>query len=441
MRAIACASISMVCLLACASTPTHIPHPFTGALPEDTSVDLSGTFTFSLIGELVLALETPCTLSQASPQGPVVRTYCDRAHLEAVQVVAEMPWQHEITGIWIDANHIAFRVDWKTCGLDPLADDAAALITHPWTISGTQWTPTFAQSERILKLVETVTETETDLIRGGEAPSLEITSFEIKSIEGTNGVFHAGGEDEIVVKIANRGLGTAYRVTATTRSSIRSLHDKQLSFGMIQPGGEKLRRLRVAVPAAETAPSTMLVLVLSEGNRFTPRNLSRRISITASKASPLLAAHCSISGNTGVHPAIDAGDRVTLHCTVGNTGTIGAQVELETSVAGGPPVLSAAQEVAPGGRASFDIPIGVPRNLPIDSSIEIAVTAHDRRTPRIARAAVIGKVGKPRVCSIGDLSRKEYQAKIAALRAEQVAGIITQSQLDHFDAELVACLK
>ena len=441
MRAIACASIAMVCLLACASTPVHVPHPFTGALPEDTSVDLSGTFTFSANGELVLALETPCTLSQASPQGPVIRTYCDRAHLEEVEVVAEMPWQHEVTGIWIDANHIAFRVDWKTCGLDPLADNAASLITYPWTISGTQWTPTFAQSERILKLVETATETETDLIRGGEAPSLEITAFEIKSIEGTNGVFHAGGEDEIVVKIANRGLGTAYRVTATTRSSIGSLHDKQLSFGMIKPGGEKLRRLHVAVPASETTPNTMLVLVLSEGNRFTPRNLSRRISITASKAAPVLAVRCSISGNTGLHPAIDAGDRVTLHCTVGNTGTIGAQVELETSIAGGPPVLSAAQEVASGGRASFDIPIGIPRHLPIGSSIEIAVTAHDRRTPRIARTAVIGKVGKPRVCSTGDLSRKDYKTKIAALRAQHVAGVITQSELDHFDAELVACLK
>jgi hypothetical protein len=185
----------------------------------------------------------------------------------------------------------------------------------------------------------------------------------------------------------------------------------------------------------------MLVLVLSEGNRFTPRNLSRRISITASKAAPVLAVRCSISGNTGLHPAIDAGDRVTLHCTVGNTGTIGAQVELETSIAGGPPVLSAAQEVASGGRASFDIPIGIPRHLPIGSSIEIAVTAHDRRTPRIARTAVIGKVGKPRVCSTGDLSRKDYKTKIAALRAQHVAGVITQSELDHFDAELVACLK
>jgi hypothetical protein len=416
-----------------------------GPLPHDTSVDLNGTFTFSPAGELVLTLSKPCTMMRASLPDPrqneVISSYCDRAHLEAVEVTAVMPWLNQVRGIWIDANHIAFRVDWKNSGLDPLADEAASVVTLAWSISGTYWTPTFAESERILKLVETATETETDLIRGGEAPSLEVTSFEIKSNEGTNGMFHAGGEDELVVKIANRGLGTAYRVTVTTRSSVPSVHGKQLSFGMIKPGAEKIRRLHMAVPASETSPNTMLVLVLSEGNRFTPRNLSRRVSITPSKAAPVLAVRCSISGHTGAHPDLDAGDRVVLHCTVDNTGTIGANVELGTSIAGGTQVYSSAQDVMPATHASYDVPIAVPRDLAIDSSVEIAVTAHDRKSPRAARTAVVGVVRKPRVCTAGNLSRDAYSAKLAGMRADVAAGALTRSQFDRYDAEMVACLK
>ncbi len=442
MRAITFAFISTLCFAGCAGEQKPQPQPFTGPLPIDTSVDLRGKFTFSLSGELVLALATPCTVASGSTSEPApAPSYCNRTFLDAIQVTAMMPWHSKANGIWIDANHIAFRIDWKTCGLDPLADDASDIVTRPWRISGTRWTPSFSEAERILKLVENATETETALIRGGDAPSLEISSFEVQSAEGTNNSFHAGGEDDLVVKITNRGIGTAYRVTATTRSSIPSLHGKRLSFGLIRPGAEKVRRLRVTIPASETSPDSMLVLIPAEGNGFTPRNLSRRIPITASKATPILAARCSIIGHTGARPELDAGDEVVLHCTVDNTGTIGADVELETSIAGDAPARSVAQAIAPAGHASFDVPITVPRSLTINSSVEIAITAHDRKTPRAARTQLIGVVRKPRICSAGTLTRAEYNSKLAALHAQVSAGVLKKAAFDRYDAELVTCMK
>lgn len=437
MRATTLTLTTAFVVLGCTAEPPR--YPLSGTSRTHTSVDLAGTFVFSSTGDLLLTLANPCTMTpERESQG---RYYCDRKSLDALQVKAMLPWQSEIRGIWIDATHLAFRVDWKACGLDPLADDAADLVTRPWMIAGTHWTPTFTEAQQILRLVAEATDTETELIRGGNAPSLEITSFEIRSAEGATGALHAGGEDEIVVKIANRGVGTAYRVTTTTRSSIASLHGKRLSFGMISPGAEKTRHLRVSIPAFETAPDTMLVLVPAEGNGFTPRNLSRRFAITASKATPVLAVHCSIFGHTGKRPELDAGDDVTLKCVVDNRGTASATVDLETSVAGRPSVHSTAQIVSPAGHVSFDVPISIPADLAINSNVEIATTAHARKTPRTAHAQVIGVIGKPRVCRAGTLTRAEYNAKVAAMRAAMASGGLRKDAFDRYDAELVTCMR
>ena len=147
--------------------------------------------------------------------------------------------------------------------------------------------------------------------------------------------------------------------------------------------------------------------------------------------------HCSISGHSGARPDLGAGDTVALHCVVDNTGASVAKVELETAVAGGSP----AQEIAAAGHASFDVPVAIPRELAIDSTIEIAVSALDRKAQRSARTAVTGVIRKLKLCTAGQLTRAQYRAKLAELRAAVAAGDLTQTQLDRYDAELVTCLK
>jgi len=70
-----------------------------------------------------------------------------------------------------------------------------------------------AAPEAMLKLIGDATGTETQVVHGGAAPSLEVTTFEI-----AGNVLHAGDAGTLAVRVANRGAGTAYRVVATTRS-------------------------------------------------------------------------------------------------------------------------------------------------------------------------------------------------------------------------------
>jgi len=402
------------------------------------NLDLAGRYALSAAGELTLTLREPCTVGRPSVYRTLSEsaTDCDRRVLDANRVTATTPWQTAVPGVWLDPGHLAFRLDWKRSGFDPLADDAAAVAARPWTIGGTRWTPTAADAARIVQLVAEATETETEMVRGGAAPNLEVTSFEV-----AEGTLRAGGEATLVVKVSNRGPGTAYRVVATTRSSVTSLHGQRIAFGKIKPGGDKVRRLRINVPLSETAPDTMLVLVLGEGNGFTPRNVSRRMVIAASASAPVLGVSCTIPGRTGARPDLDAGDNVTLRCVVDNNGTGPSKVELEIALAGGAPMRSQVQVIAAAGHGTFDVPLTIPRELAIDSTVEIGVTANDRQFSRSAHTALVGVVRKPKLCNAGQLTRAQYRAKLAELRSAVAAGDLTQAQLDRYDAELVTCLK
>lgn len=423
--------LGCVIVVAACVTPQG-SRPFAGTLPPDTSLDMAGALTFSPDGKLRLALTEPCIVEIRS-----VHANCDRVRLDQIQIVAHTPWNQDIRGTWNGPAYVEFRTDWKATGIDPLAADAPAIVARPWSISGTQWSPTPAEAAVILKLIGDATETETEMVRGGPPPKLEVATL---AVDGD--ALRAGRPSTLVVRIANHGSGAAYRVTATTRSSIEALHGLRLSFGSIQPGADKVRKLQVTIPAAETARDTMLVLEVSEGNGVAPGNLSRRIPVAPSTAAPALAVRCAVEGRKVGRPDFDAGQSLTLHCTVDNTGDAEAKlVELEVSVAGGDPERSAPQAIAVSGHRTIDVPITVPRTLPIDAPVEIAITARDRPSSRTAKTTIVGAVRKPKLCVRGQLTRAQYRGKVEELRAEVTAGVITQADFDRYDAELVACLK
>jgi hypothetical protein len=422
-------------VVAACTTPQE-SQPFHGTLPKGTHLEMAGTFTFSPEGELQLALAKPCTMERRHDSAIIV-TACDRTELDTIRISAHTPWNQDIPGTWSDAAHVTFRSDWKTSGIDPLADDVRIVVAGPWMISGTQWHPTPMEAEAILKLVSVATETELEVVQGEPPPRLEVTN-----LEAEGGTLHTGESNMLVVRITNRGSGTAYRVVATTRSSVEALRGRRLSFGSIRPGASKVRQLKVTLPASETAPDTMLVLELSEGNGVTPPNVSRRISIAPSLATPLLAVHCTIVGHDVLRPDLDAGQQLMLRCAVVNNGDAAApMVDLEASVASGAPVHTRPQAIAVSGHAMFDIPVTVPHGIPIDASVEIAIVAHDRRFSHTASTKVVGVVRKPRLCVAGQLTDAQYRAKLTEMRAAVAAGDLTQAQLDRYDAELVTCLK
>lgn len=427
--------------------------PYVGRLPPDTYVDLRGTFTFSQAGELTLELARPCEVEHSmvrvgsSGSAPRSRTAwsaeagrigqgehapCDRVHLGRVLIVATTPWHEQVEGVWTDASHLVFRVDWEDSGLDPLTPDLATVVAMPWSISGARWTPSAIEARRILQLIGAA---KTEKVAQGGVPHLEITRF-----EASDGTLHAGGEAIVVVGIANHGPGTAYRVVATTRSGFSGLHGKHVNFGRIKPGTERLRQLRLTVPASEASPDAMLVVTVEEGNGFSPHDFPRRIPIAPAPMAAGLKVSCSIPGQSS-RADLNAGDHVVMHCVVDNAGAGAANVKVETSISGEDPIESPAQRVAPAGRASFDVPIAIPRELVIDSKVEIAITARDADLARSAHTTVVGVIRKPKLCAFGELTRAQYRAKLAELRAAVAGGNLTRSQFDRYDAELVTCLE
>jgi hypothetical protein len=430
IRAITIA-LGILSMIACVPTSLRRrqPRPYEGSLPSNVHVNLAGTFTLSPTGELTLALDDPCTeASMEAPWEP-----CDLSMLYAIRVVAQTPWGTQVHGEWLDEEHLVFRVNWKLAVPDPLDADVPAMIARPWTISGTTWTPRADEIRQILTLLGAPSEAE--IVSGGPPPSLEVTRFEIDG-----GALHAGSGTTLTVQITNRGPGTAYRVAATVRSGIWNLHGRRAEFGRIAPGTEKLRRLRLMLPASETSPDTMLVLVVDEGSGFSPPSASRRVPIAAPAVAPVLAVQCSMPGRSKERPGLDAGEQIVVHCLVENTGTGTANVELETSLAGATPIASLTKPVAPKDRTAFDIPMAVPRELAIDSAVEIAVVAVDRHFARSASTRIVGVIRKPRLCAAGQLTHTQYGAKLAKLRAALSAGDLTQDEFDRYDAELVTCL-
>jgi len=441
--------ITLLCLLSVVSCfPRSESLPYVGRLPPDTHVDLGGVFTFSPAGELTLALAKPCAVEHApnsgatshGPQwasavglGPSSSVPCDRVYLGRIVVVATTPWHEQVEGVWTDASHLVFRVDWEDTGLDPLTPNVATVVARPWEISGTRWTPSAIEARRILELIGAA---KTEEVAKHGIPRLEITRF-----EASDGTLHAGEEAIVVVGITNHGDETAYRVGATTRSGFSGLHGKHVDFGRIKPGKEKLRHLRLTVPSSETSPDAMLVLTVEEGNGFSPADVSRRIPIAPASFAAALKVKCSIPGQSASRADLNAGDHIVLHCVVDNTGVGAANVNIETSISGEDPTKSPAQPIGPAGRASFDVPIAIPRELVIDSKVEIAITARDYGLARSAYTMVVGVIRKPKLCAFGELTRPQYRAKLAELRTAVAAGNLTRSQFDRYDAELVTCLK
>lgn len=414
----------IVIATACAQ-PQGLFLPFTGALPADVELYMDGAYTLSDHG-LQLALDRPCVVRFDTTR----ETYtCTQGQLDWIQVVAIPPWNQKILGTWIDAAHIVFQVDWATTGLDPFND--RAVIEHAWEMSGRLWWPSATQAADILRLINDADKSA--LIRGGRPPRLEVTA----SVEGDT--LRAGNTDMLVIKIANHGSGTAYRVVATTRSSIEALHGKRLSFGVLIPGASKTRKLEVKVPASEAAHDALVVLELSEGNGFASRDVS---SIPIEVAVPILGVQCAIEGHKATQPEFYAGERLSLRCIVANNGKAEAKLlELEVSVTGGGPDRSAPQMLPASGRWTFNRTITVPRTLPIDATVSITISARDRPSSSQAQTTIVGVIGKPKLCVQGQLTRAQYHEKIERLREELDAGDIAQVAFDAYNAQLVACLQ
>lgn len=426
----------LISYVGCIAPPARAA--FTGDLPPRTNLELSGKFELA-DGQLVLALERGCMHEPDVLSAGVQKDrQCTLRESKAIRVVAQPPWGGAIEGAWTDARHIAFRVAWAEARLNVLAPDAVAAASRPWRVSGAIWQPRDRDADAMLELIGDATGTETTVVAGGTEPvKLEVAAFELE------GTLVRGGDATLVVTLANRGAGTAYRAVATTRSSLAALHGQRLEFGKLPPGAAKTRKVRIAVPATESASDAMTVLVVEEANGFAPANLSRRWPLAATQAH--VEAACIVADHGGVRPSVRAGERVTVRCRVRNAGTSSERAAIEivapNVLAADGLVRSGARDLAASQSGAFDVPVELGLDLTVGSSAELGINVLDAQLHRVAHTTVTLQITKPRLCEPGSLTRAAYDAKIAKLRNNVRAGNMTQAEMDGYDSELLLCLR
>ena len=329
---------------------------------------------------------------------------------------------------------------WDDAPLDPLDPASWERGARPWRLAhpllrGTvEWTPLPDEVRRIAAGIALAASGDPDL-------STAVTRVPPDLVAGPLRVDRdellAGGASLLGLTVENRGAGTAYRVIATTRSSVPSLHGVQLRFGRIEPGQSLTRYAQVRVPAVVDEESAMIVVVFEEANGFSPGNVSRRLPIRVVKEMPRLAVTCTPTGGAR---EVDAGQLLRLRCTVENGGgrlarAVEVRAGLGTSQVAAPPIDVGAQATA-----QVELPVRVPVGATLDQELVIAVVAADAAATARATTEVRVVVRRPGLCPNGKIDRDTYKARRRALEEARSAGDLTAEEFDRYDAELVGCL-
>ena len=326
---------------------------------------------------------------------------------------------------------------WTDTPVDPLDPRTWDVVGKPWTLrtellaDPITWTPSQAEIERLVVAL------------GGDIdPTVGRTTSPPELVPGPlrvgNDELLAGGESVLELSVENRGAGAAYRVIATTRSSVPALHKLQFSFGRIEPGQSLTRRVRVRLPPTTGEDTAMIVVVFAESNGFSPANVSRRLPIRVVATMPRLVLACAPAGDSA---QVDAGQVVRLRCTVRNDGgRLARAVQVSAGVGSIQAAAPTTIDVPSRGRAEIEVPVRIPASATIDQELVIEVTAADADVTARAAARVRVSVRRPGRCPTGRLDRAEYLAKRRRLEEARAAGDLTADEFDRYDAELVGCL-
>ena len=347
-------------------------------------------------------------------------------HAPVVNPVAEPPYAR-VPAAWDEAP-----VD----PLDPRTWDQARgdwRISSPLLPEPVRWSPSSEEVERLVVAIGLAAGIDSRIGPATAPPDLAPGPLQVGNDE-----LLAGGESVLELTVENRGEGPAYRVVATTRSSLPALQGLQLSFGRIDPGPRLTRRVRVRLAPTVAEPSAMLVVVFGEANGFRPGNVSRRVPIRGVAEGPRLTLTC---GPATGEAQVDAGRVVRLRCVVGNSGGRLARAVTVTASLGAVSFSSAtAVDVVPRQDATVELPVQVPVGASLDQELVIRVVAADAGATTRATTEARLVVRRPGLCPTGTIDRATYDAKRRALEEARAAGDLTAEELDRYDAELVGCL-
>jgi hypothetical protein len=349
------------------------------------------------------------------------------------------PWGKEILATSGGPYWAAFEIDWSESGIDPLGKDAAARAAQPWKFDSPHaadpvvWTPDEEEAEILLELVGQAIGVEM-VVEDVKAPArLEVTEARF------SGQVRDGAAADLVVTVKNGGDGDAFRVLATTRSTVQALHGQRLGFGKIASGASKTRRLRVQLPREHKENEAVIVLSFSEAHSSAPAPFTLRVPILPAADVAQLALACSVANARSARVTVDAGQPVQIVCELTATGARAKGVQVNAQLAG--QAASATPfDLEVGAKKSVSLPLVVPQGATMDSELVVSVTAKDSLGAGTSTSLTL-VVARPNICSEGKLSRDAFEKKRAELRRALENKYISREEYERYEAELVGCME
>lgn len=355
-------------------------------------------------------------------------------------MTAITPWGDRVTARVI-GRRASFVLDWSKSGIDLLAPSARELAAARWRFvpsSGSgeiHWTPKSEEIDEILAAIGRATGNDQEVVTGGAPPALEVVALEAK------GPLHAGTPATLVVRIANRGRGVAYRVLATLRSGDPSLSGLRVPFGKIAPGATLTREVSVTIPREHADGKTRVLIAVTEGNGNVPDPFSSELEIVHA-LQPQLAMRadaCTVTQGSRIvneSKKVDAGRQLKVRCTVVNTGD-GPAVEAHIVAGFAAPgdKISPKRDLAPGAKAAFETIVQVPGNKQLDDELTLFVQARETDFGATSSWTLPLVIGMPRICEL-PISRAEYQRRLKEFQNQN----LPPETLRAYEEQLLACL-
>jgi hypothetical protein len=421
-----------------------VPEPYMrlrGAVSSTTSVK-QPTFEVSGLRMNVTAechvsiVEHWCPLTdpQCRPNPTVVKNEpaaCPK-DLAPGNVSLRAPWGQVYQGA-IAAGVLDVKIDWKTAGVDPLADRDPAMLRTGWVVhseDGLVDAPLELTDEDVRAMLTTIGNvTGNDY---GDAPAGEHATLTaaFSNEPGT-------GANRIVLSVTNRGPDAAYKVVAHLKSSSTALHGLQLSFGRINRGDTKTKTKDIA-NVGETDELNPTVVAAVTSSNAAPTSASSKIRLNKHVRAVLLQLSCT---SLDKEPA--PGQRLRVQCestNPGNEPVRGVSYQVAIDKAAATPAVGPA-ELAPHEHRKFELAPTLPANAKLGSSLRITITMNAPDAPPVQQQIAIEVVEFHGICKQGKLTRDAYRIKRKRLQDALAAKALTQEEFDTYDSEMVSCIE
>lgn len=343
-----------------------------------------------------------------------------------------------------------FPIDWQAVAVDPRAEDVARkLQTMRWTISSESataplmWQPDESDVQFMLAAIARAKGIDTD---AGARQDERETRLVIQAFGPEDGRLFAGAVNRLNLAVLNEGPGVASGVVATLRSSHPLLHGLELSLGRIEPGKVKQGTIKVALTPAQVDTSAMVVVVVQSSREKEAATRDQRFSISKSRPkpnSPQLSLSCKLGGRAdGMPSSVQPGQDIAIVCEVKNDGRVSAsRVSLKVEALGKSAERTLEGTIAARQKTSRQVAFRIPTAARPGNTLKVTVSANAQDMKKPISTTLEVDVVESIACPRGYITREEYQRKIVELRKLLEDGVLTQKELDRYEADLVRCLR